>query len=196
MEFTKRTTARMLWPVRQFRLLVVSHQGKEAAVLRPALSRSQFHSVEPRGIYLVAGLIFCTSYTVDFAPVFPSLAIPELEGLELPFLSYYPRCLRRDVSVWVSSNWTKDIDSYNLITTNGSNIYWFQQNMQGNGFVGGFMGVHSAGSGSPSQSLVRCQRLTSLRTLHNWRRSGRRLLCFSRRPCKSFNHGLENCTAS
>ena len=85
---------------------------------------------------------------MDFAPVAGSLAIPELEGLELPFLSYYPRCMRRDVSVWVSSNFTRDIDSYNLITTNGSNIYWFQQIMQGNGFPGGWLGVHAGGTSS------------------------------------------------
>jgi tyrosinase len=85
------------------------------------------------------------SYTVNIAPVFPSLAEPEVNST-LPFLSYDPRCLKRDVSVWTSSNWTKDIDSYNLITNNGSNIFWFQEIMQGNNFAGGSFGVHTAGN--------------------------------------------------
>jgi tyrosinase len=84
------------------------------------------------------------SHIVDFASVFPSLIEPELNG-SLPFLSYDLRCLKRDVSVWVSSNWTKDIDIADLITQN-PDIYWFQTNMQGNGFVDRFFGVHAAGS--------------------------------------------------
>lgn len=82
-------------------------------------------------------------YTVDLAPVFPSLAEPEL-NFSLPFLSYDPRCMKRDISVWVSSNWTKDIDSYNLIAQS-QDIYWFQTMMQGNNFTDGFYGVHTAG---------------------------------------------------
>jgi hypothetical protein len=85
------------------------------------------------------------NYSVDFAPVAPSLAVVELENLTLPFLSYYPRCLKRDVSPWVSGNWSKDIDSYTLLTQN-PDIYWFQTVMQGNSFIDGFFGVHSAGS--------------------------------------------------
>ncbi|KAH8601176.1 tyrosinase [Bisporella sp. PMI_857] len=83
------------------------------------------------------------NYTVNIAPVFPALAAPGING-SLPFLSYFPRCLRRDVSPWVSSNWTKDTDSYDLIMQN-PDIYWFQQVMQGNGFVDGFFGVHAGG---------------------------------------------------
>lgn len=93
---------------------------------------------------------------MNFAPVFPSLAQPEL-NFSLPFLSYDPRCLKRDVSVWVSSNWTKDIDSYNLITQN-TDIYWFQQIMQGNGFIDGFYGVHNAGK-QPFQTFQTFMRI-------------------------------------
>jgi tyrosinase len=52
--------------------------------------------------------------------------------------------LKRDVSSWVSSNWTKDVDIADLITQN-PDIYWFQTIMQGNGFINGFFGVHAAG---------------------------------------------------
>jgi tyrosinase len=80
---------------------------------------------------------------VNFAPVAPYLIEPGLNG-SLPFLSYDPRCLKRDVSVWVSSNWTKDVDIADLINQN-PDIYWFQTIMQGNGFIDGFFGVHAAG---------------------------------------------------
>jgi len=83
------------------------------------------------------------SYVVDIAPVFPSLDEPDINS-SLPLLSYNPRCLKRDISVWTSSKWTRDIDSYDLIVQNPE-IYWFQTIMQGNGFVDGFLGVHSGG---------------------------------------------------
>ncbi|KAH8684847.1 hypothetical protein BGZ60DRAFT_366208 [Tricladium varicosporioides] len=83
--------------------------------------------------------------TVNIAPVAPSLRIPESDlPTTKPFLSYFPRCLRRDVSPWVSSNWTRDVDVYDLITQN-KDIYWFQTMMQGNGFLDGFFGVHAGG---------------------------------------------------
>jgi len=85
------------------------------------------------------------SYIVDIAPLAPTLAIPELTApLNYTFLQYTPRCLKRDISVWVSSRWSKDIDSYNLIVQN-TNISRFQDVMQGDGFKDGFFGVHSAG---------------------------------------------------
>jgi len=83
------------------------------------------------------------NYTVNIAPVFPSLSVPEL-NVTKPFLSYYPRCMRRDITSWPSSRWSRDVDSYNLITQN-SDIYWFQTMMQGNKFIDGFFGVHTAG---------------------------------------------------
>jgi tyrosinase len=84
-------------------------------------------------------------YTVNLAPVFPSLAESGLVGDFSATLGYEPRCLKRDVSVWVSSNWTTDVDSHALITEN-KDIYWFQGIMQGNGFEGGFFGVHAGGN--------------------------------------------------
>jgi len=84
------------------------------------------------------------NYTVDIAPLDPGLEVPEIQAA-VSFLTYDPRCLRRDISVWVSSNWTRDIDVYNLIENNGSDIYWFQTIMQGNFFKDGFYGVHVGG---------------------------------------------------
>jgi len=84
------------------------------------------------------------SYVVNIAPMAPTLAIPELTGQNFTFLQYYPRCLKRDVSVWVSSRWSKDVDSYSLITQN-KNVSRFQDVLQGDGFKNGFFGVHSAG---------------------------------------------------
>lgn len=81
--------------------------------------------------------------SVNLGPIAPSLAEPE----EIPsstFLGYNPRCLKRDVSPWVSSNWTKDVDSLDLIKQS-PDIVTFQDTMQGNQFVDGFYGVHSGG---------------------------------------------------
>jgi len=81
-------------------------------------------------------------YTVNMGPFSPTLAEPE--DTAVPLLAYNPRCLKRDVSPWVSSNWTKDIDTYNLITQS-PDITTFQNVMQGNPFPNGFFGVHAGG---------------------------------------------------
>lgn len=75
-------------------------------------------------------------------PFAPTLAEPE--DVAVPLLAYNPRCLKRDVSPWVSINWTKDSDTYDLITQS-PDILTFQNVMQGNGFPGGFFGVHAGG---------------------------------------------------
>ena len=57
-------------------------------------------------------------YVVNLGPVSPTLDIPGIINYSNPDpLAYNPRCLRRDISSWVSSNWTKDSDSYDLIPT-------------------------------------------------------------------------------
>ena len=81
---------------------------------------------------------------VNLGPVAPSLAEPE-DVSTGSGLTYNPRCLKRDITDFTSKGWLKDSDSYNLLTTNGSNIYWFQTIMQGNYFIDGFYGVHTAG---------------------------------------------------
>ena len=58
-------------------------------------------------------------------------------------LGYNPRCLRRDISPEVSRNWTKESDSFILITTNRT-LLDFQNNMQGQ-LGPSIYGVHTGG---------------------------------------------------
>jgi len=82
--------------------------------------------------------------TVNLGPVSPTLDVPGVINYTSSNpLAYNPRCLRRDISSWVSSNWTKDSDSYDLIT-NYQDIISFQTRMQGD-FASGFYGVHTGG---------------------------------------------------
>ena len=81
--------------------------------------------------------------TVNLGPVSPTLDEPEVVPQNGSGLAYNPRCLKRDISSWVSSNWTKDSDSYSLITQS-ANISSFQTTMQGD-VATGFYGVHTGG---------------------------------------------------
>jgi len=81
--------------------------------------------------------------SVNLGPVSPTLAEPELVVGLLGGAAYNPRCLKRDISEWVSSQWNTDEDSYTLITEN-PDIYWFETQMQGD-FASGFYGVHTGG---------------------------------------------------
>lgn len=84
------------------------------------------------------------SMSVNLGPVAPTLAeagvvvIGSGTGAD-----YNPRCLKRDVSVWVSSQWSTDQNSTDLILEN-TDIADFQTTMQGD-FATGFYGVHTAG---------------------------------------------------
>lgn len=80
--------------------------------------------------------------SLNLGPVSPTLAEPEVVPVS-SLGQYNPRCLKRDVSSWVSSRWNKDSDSESLITGT-SDIYWFQTNMQGD-FANGVYGVHTGG---------------------------------------------------
>lgn len=79
--------------------------------------------------------------TVNLGPVSPTLA--ETEVVASVWGAYNPRCLKRDVSPWVSSQWNTDEASYTLLTEN-PDMYWFQTQMQGD-FDAGFYGVHTGG---------------------------------------------------
>ena len=79
--------------------------------------------------------------TVNLGPVSPTLA--ESEVVANNGRVYNPRCLKRDVSSWVSSRWNTDANSTTLIEEN-SDVYWFQTNMQGD-FASGVYGVHTGG---------------------------------------------------
>ncbi|PGH18781.1 hypothetical protein AJ79_00194 [Helicocarpus griseus UAMH5409] len=77
---------------------------------------------------------------VNLGPVAPAM-----NGIEPnpDFFGYNPRCLRRDISVFASSGWTKTEDIETLITIN-QDIASFQNYMQGD-FESGFLGVHTGG---------------------------------------------------
>lgn len=66
---------------------------------------------------------------VNLGPVAPTLAEPEVVPTG-PGSAYNPRCLKRDVSVWVSSQWSTDQNSTDLITQS-NDIATFQTVMQG-----------------------------------------------------------------
>lgn len=83
-----------------------------------------------------------TSMTVNLGPITPTLAEPEVKAMS-SLGAYNPRCLKRDVSQWVSSRFNTDQNSTDLITQN-TDIYWFQTVMQGTFNLGEF-GVHTGG---------------------------------------------------
>lgn len=80
--------------------------------------------------------------TVNLGPVSPTL-----DGVSRPTtgggLLYNPRCLRRDISQYISSRWSTTSEILELILTK-HDIASFQNHMQGD-FAAGFLGVHSAG---------------------------------------------------
>ena len=79
---------------------------------------------------------------VNLGPVSPTLAEPEVVSTGSGS-AYNPRCLKRDISVWVSSRFNTDKNSSDLITEN-TDIASFQTTMQGD-FAVGFFGVHTGG---------------------------------------------------
>lgn len=86
------------------------------------------------------------NWVVNIAPTAPTS-----DAAQVPdpgFLSYAPRCLSRDVSQWVSSQWLTDAGITDLIANN-KEIGPFQDTMQGviDGvpFLDGFFGVHAGG---------------------------------------------------
>ncbi|KAK5661052.1 hypothetical protein OQA88_12431 [Cercophora sp. LCS_1] len=80
--------------------------------------------------------------SVNLGPIGPTLIADGVVPAPAPF-AYNPRCLRRDVSSWVSSNWTTDAESFDLMTSY-NDIASFQARMQGD-FATGYYGVHTAG---------------------------------------------------
>ncbi|KAM0810934.1 putative Tyrosinase [Seiridium cardinale] len=83
-------------------------------------------------------------YNMNISATFPSL---EADGVVTgPWLGYQPRCLRRDVSSWVSSQWSTDDESYDILTNPlyQTGIGAFQDHLQGD-FAIGYYGLHSGG---------------------------------------------------
>lgn len=66
------------------------------------------------------------SMSVNLGPVSPTLEIPQLEA-SFPGSAYNPRCLRRDISPWVSSRWSTDSETTKLITQNTNSEYLLPQ---------------------------------------------------------------------
>ncbi|ODM19357.1 hypothetical protein SI65_05975 [Aspergillus cristatus] len=81
--------------------------------------------------------------SVNLGPVGPTLKIPGLKPQPGNELDYNPRCLRRDISSYVSMRWTKTSDVTGLIK-NYTDIGPFQDTMQGN-LTSGDIGVHGGG---------------------------------------------------
>jgi len=83
--------------------------------------------------------------TVNLGPLGPSLR-PKEGAPVVPvatFFEHNPRCLRRNVSPWVSTRWGTEKETSTLID-DSADIATFQNVMQGD-FTTGFYGVHTAG---------------------------------------------------
>ncbi|KAK8102402.1 tyrosinase [Apiospora sp. TS-2023a] len=89
-----------------------------------------------------AGLVANLSAT---GPTFPGIRTG------FPPLGYQPRCVKRDISSWVSRQWSTDSQSVDLLTNPAyqTGIRAFQDRLQGGNvsdiFMSSFFGVHSAG---------------------------------------------------
>lgn len=89
-------------------------------------------------------------WQVNLGPIFsdhtctPANPIPDLAN-PLVGLGYNPRCLKRDISAWTSSQWSTDAETVKLL--NSPTIQKFWEDMQGGvpAFENNFMGVHTAG---------------------------------------------------
>ncbi|OCK98505.1 Di-copper centre-containing protein [Cenococcum geophilum 1.58] len=82
-------------------------------------------------------------WQVNLGPVAPVLTYVEKNPDPSGLGTYYnPRCMRRDISQWTSSRWSKDSDISSLINAN-TDIYPFWSLLQG--VSSGYMGVHAAG---------------------------------------------------
>lgn len=82
------------------------------------------------------------NYTVNLGPISPTLAEPEVVAVNSTY-DYNPRCMKRDISSWVSSRWTTEQNVTDLLTQ-WDNIIDFQDNMQATNMTGNF-GVHGGG---------------------------------------------------
>lgn len=60
-------------------------------------------------------------------------------------LGYNPRCLRRDISAWTSSQWTSDEMVVKLLNSKDIKTFWYDMQGGNPAFANNFMGVHTAG---------------------------------------------------
>lgn len=82
------------------------------------------------------------NYTVNLGPISPTLAEPEVVAVNSTY-DYNPRCMKRDISSWVSSRWTTEQNVTDVLTQ-WDNIIDFQDNLQATNQTGNF-GLHGGG---------------------------------------------------
>jgi tyrosinase len=84
------------------------------------------------------------NFSVNLGPVAPTS--PFVSVVPGYGFAYNPRCIRRDISQYVSSHSTNESQVYNLIVGN-DDIYGFQMVMEGQYqlFSQGILGVHTGG---------------------------------------------------
>ncbi|KAH9907265.1 Di-copper centre-containing protein [Xylariomycetidae sp. FL2044] len=82
------------------------------------------------------------NYTVNLGPIDNTLAEAGIVNVDSTF-DWNPRCMKRDVNSWVSSRWSTEQNTTDLIVQN-LDIESFQDVMQGNATNGDY-GVHGAG---------------------------------------------------
>lgn len=84
------------------------------------------------------------NWTATLGPIIPSLTYVEPNPDPVGLGRFYnPRCLRRDINQWVSSNFNTDADIAYLITNN-TDIAAFWYYLQGD-FPNKYLGVHAGG---------------------------------------------------
>ncbi|KAL9110832.1 MAG: hypothetical protein Q9227_004632 [Pyrenula ochraceoflavens] len=84
------------------------------------------------------------NFTANLGPVVPSLKYITPNPDNVTGFGHNPRCLRRDISSYVSSHYTSDKNVSDLITQN-NDIYWFAFLLQGGLFQNNFLGAHAGG---------------------------------------------------
>lgn len=60
-------------------------------------------------------------------------------------LGHNPRCLKRDISAWTSSQWTNDEMVTKLLNSKDMKTFWYEMQGGEDAFSNNFMGVHTAG---------------------------------------------------
>jgi tyrosinase len=92
--------------------------------------------------------------SVNLGPVSPTLQAAGVVPAPA-LLAYNPRCVRRDITNWVSKQWTSEQNTTDLIVQS-NDILTFQNTMQGD-FNNGVYGVHTGGhftiAGDPGGDL-------------------------------------------
>ncbi|KAJ4368331.1 hypothetical protein N0V83_006687 [Neocucurbitaria cava] len=89
-------------------------------------------------------------WPVNLGPVFtdltctPANPITDFTSPNLG-LGYNPRCLKRDISQYVSSTWTNDDQVVKLLNSADIKTFWYDMQGGQNAFSNNFMGVHTAG---------------------------------------------------